>query len=932
MKVRLGAVPTGVPMIVSSLKHVDLLYALFLGRLAENNFVREEHVGRLALEIAKIMVGSQEFAESVIERFLRYKQLPHRGLSPQLLPEVLQLISEAGLAPPRPGMAFADWQAVLGYVLSTEPCRNFIEERGEAGRLLREQLGGVESAAISADRGATEQGRAPASNPDFAAGVEIIANTICRGWVVDCNDPDALLHVRIRLNGRTVKTVAADEFRRDVQERYGGEGRAGFTIRLDLLPDAPYLSRGNLEITELSSGAIVLPEHNVEFSPFPAVRVEAELRETLIQVRECLDRLQSPSPPIVKDRSHLPLALAVQQLRVRLAEPKSAPTRDELSGLLALLNRLEQRLPRLEHGQEWALPVYGSVRALVGMVVPPPPLAKPAKFSIVIIDDGREPSDAVATVASVFAQSHRPDEVCLLSCSETLGMPMTPEPVEILPVAAGQAANAALNGVAARMTGSHLLLLDVGARLAPDALAWFAVAIERTGGLVIYADAEILPRSAGHQPLFRPAFDYDLLLQRNYIGGTFCIERQAYTALDGLSCESALDARHDLLLRAHARFGPGAFAHVPLVLLRSPSRPALDREDESTRSTVQRHLDRITTGALAVSHRDVIGRAVTDALQIDWSEDAKSRLSVIIPTRDSADMVFASISSLRRHAAVWDRVEILVIVNGKLEPRLRAAFAEIGKVFEQVSIVYRRVDFNWADVNNAAVRKHASGELLLFLNDDMICLTEHWDRRVCSQLARSEIGVVGGRLLYPNGTIQHAGIAFGEGAMTAHEAMGDDTGDGLYLDRTLLVHQVGSVTGALLACRRSLFDRLGGFDAQRYTLTSSDADFCVRARLGDKAVIYDPFLTWIHYESATRGSDSQDHRKMMRAVAEHESWRSRFSATDLVDLSVNPHFARSVRPFETFHQLQRDEIELWLAAQRTPPRRVETQGDKPPAG
>ena len=927
--------PSWIPMIVSSRKHVDLLYALFLGRLPEDNFVREQNIGRPMIDIANAMIGSEEFAQSVIERFLLHKRLPHRDLPLKLLPEVLQLIAAAGLAPPRPGMSVADWQAVLGYVLSTMPCRGFLQVRhGETGRQLLERLIGLGSGEgqDATGRGAEAQERLPPSEPDIASGGEIIANTICRGWVIDRNNPDALLHIRLRLNGRTVKILAADEFRRDVQDRYGGEGRTGFTIHLDHLTDAPHLSRGTVEITELSRGAIVLPEQVVEFSPLPAIRVEAELREALSRVRDRLDRLQSPAPPDSSSRSRNPLALAVQQLRARVGKHKLPRARDELSELLGALDRLEQQLPKLERGQSWALPLYGAVAPLVEMVTPPPAIANPASLSLIVIDYGRVQGAGEATLVSVLAQTHRPHEICLLARSGTpVGLASAPEGVEILPLAPDQPANAAVNGVAARLTGSHLLVLDAGLTLAPEALAWFAAAIESTSAPIIYTDAEIVhdPRTGtgARQPWFRPAFDYDLLLQRNYIGDTFCIERQAYTVLDGLSIDPSLDARHDLLLRAHARFGRSAFAHLPLLLVRSttfpsPAEPEAGRDDDTIRRTVQRHLDRIGSDSRAFAHEDAFGRPVPDALGVDWREDAKSRLSVIIPTRDSADMVFALISSLRRHAAAWDRVEIIVVVNGKLEFRLRSAFAEIENMFDQVRVVYHPVDFNWADINNGAVRDHASGELLLFMNDDMICLSHNWDRRVRSQLARSEIGVIGGRLLYPNGAIQHAGIAFGEGAMTAHEAMGDDAGDGLYLDRTLLVHEIGAVTGALLACRRSLFDSLCGFDAQRYAVTSSDADFCVRTRLADKAVIYDPFLTWIHYESVSRGSDTHDYKRHWRADAEHELWRSRFSEIDLVDLSVNPHLARSRRPFETFHRLARQEIELWFSAQLAHHRRL----------
>ncbi len=145
--------------------------------------------------------------------------------------------------------------------------------------------------------------------------------------------------------------------------------------------------------------------------------------------------------------------------------------------------------------------------------------------------------------------------------------------------------------------------------------------------------------------------------------------------------------------------------------------------------------------------------------------------------------------------------------------------------------------------------------------------------------------------------------------------MGDAPDDGCYLDRTLLTHEVGAVTGALFACRRAVFGSLSGFDAQRYVVTSSDADFCVRVRSAGKIVIYDPFLTWIHYESVSRGRDSDDYKKLWRAEAEHERWRAAFSPIDRLDLSINPHLAHSVRPFATFHRLDRDAIEMWLQAQ-----------------
>ncbi len=927
-------------MIIRTLKDVDLLYALFHGRMPENNFVREDKIGRPVADLVKAAIDSEEFEHAVVERFLQHGMLPHRSLSVRMLPDVLQLIAEAQLTPPSEGLTLGEWKGVLGRVLSAAPCRAMVEARyGETGRQLIDRLCATQTPgrlpAQFSDSNHLQPSNAVAQ-PEIVSGVEIVANTICRGWIVDRSAPDRLLHVQIKLNGSTVKIVAADEFRHDVQALYGGKGRAGFTVRLDLLPDARFLSRATITIAAVGHDLMVLPEHVVELNPFPEIGIEAEFRDELRRVRNCVEQLWSAYQPDSGDWRAKPLYRAVHHLRARIADPNAVPIRQELSQLMESLNRLEQQLPSLRHKQSWALAFYSAVRSLLPFVLPPPPVSSAASFSLVVIADGSAPGAAEKTLASVLAQTRTPDDVFLVLSGDVLPEFDSPtESIEIVRLPPNEPATAVVNSLAARMRGSHLVILDAGVTLVPEALAWFESAIERTTAPIIYTDWEVLVDwgDGSERPRFLPAFDYDLLLQRNYIGDGVCIERRTYVELDGLSYDPLLDARHDLLFRALDRFGRGSFMHLPLLLVHSPPSlpsPEPQRARERTLRTVQLHLDRIGSRARAVAHEDAIGRPVPDAAKILWPDDPVSRISVIIPTRDSADMVFALISSLQRHAANWGLIEIIVVVNGQLDPRSRFGLSEIEKVFDCVRVVFRQVPFNWAEINNTAVRDRSTGELLVFLNDDMICLTDGWDTRVRGQLARDEIGVVGGRLLYPNGAIQHAGIAFSQDGTTAHEAMGDAPDDGCYLDRTLLTHEVGAVTGAFFACRRAVFDSLSGFDAQRYVVTSSDADFCVRVRSAGKVVIYDPFLTWIHYESVSRGRDSDDYKKQWRAEAEHARWRAAFSPIDRLDLSVNPHLAHSVRPFATFHRPDRDAIEMWLQAQLKRRERWQQAAGAPP--
>jgi O-antigen biosynthesis protein len=909
-------------MIVRNRKDVDWLYALFLGRMPENNFVREDNIGRPLADLVKAMIESEEFEREILERFSAYEVLPHRDLSLQILPDALQLIADAELAPPHEGLAPGTWQEALRRVLAAPPSRNIVEVRyGNAGRDLIDRLGGT-SLADQPNAAVDEGAVAPTPRYGIAAGVEIIADTICRGWAVDRSDPNALLHLKVKVNGSTAKIIAADEFRRDVQQLYGGEGRAGFTVRLDRLTDVAWSNRAVIEIIEVSQGATVLPERTVEFRAAWPLRMQAELWEALAGVRKCLDRLQISF--LAQNGKTERFGRVKRFFHAHPAGRDPTSVTRELPDLLDALGRLERWLPQLEQKQCWALPFYIIVRPVLQLVVSPPRADGPVSLSIVVIDNPREPEKTAVTLTSAVAQTQKPQEIFLIATADArVEQKNSTDTLCIVRLLANQSPENAVNELASRMTCSHLIILDAGVVLMPEALAWFAAAVARTGASLVYTDEELLTQDAHwgkrFQPLFKPAFDYDLILQRNYIGDTFCIERRAYLNLAGLTCDTALDARHDLLLRCMARFGRGSVIHLPLLLV---SRPAAIRAEPPTAGsdrtlyTVQCYLDRMETHAKATAHADPIGRTVKDALKILWHGDPTSLVSVIVPTAAGVDMVFTLISSLRRQADNWDRVEIVVVANGDVDDRVRLGFSEVEKAFDRTRIVYRRAAFNWCEINNAGVESAAQDGILVFLNDDMVCLTSGWDARLRSQLARPEIGVVGGRLLYPNGAIQHVGIAFGQDGMTAHEAMGDAVDDGLYLDRTLLVHEVGAVTGAFLACRRALFDDVGGFDAERYAITSGDADFCVRVRNTGRSVIYDPFLTWIHYESVSRGQDSHDYRKQWRAAAEHDRWRSRFSVPELVDLSNNPHVSLASRPFEVFHRLSGEAVELWLEAQR----------------
>src|SRR5262249_3833247 len=128
-------------MIIRETKDIDALYALFLGRLPESNFVRENNIGRDVFQVAEEFIASEEFEKRVVDCVCRDGALPHRTLSLELLTNVLEVIAETGLAPANEGATPVDWKGVLRRVLTAMPFRGIVEARyGKFGQQLIDVL------------------------------------------------------------------------------------------------------------------------------------------------------------------------------------------------------------------------------------------------------------------------------------------------------------------------------------------------------------------------------------------------------------------------------------------------------------------------------------------------------------------------------------------------------------------------------------------------------------------------------------------------------------------------------------------------------------------------------------------------------------------------------------------------------------------------
>ena len=407
---------------------------------------------------------------------------------------------------------------------------------------------------------------------------------------------------------------------------------------------------------------------------------------------------------------------------------------------------------------------------------------------------------------------------------------------------------------------------------APDAVFKLSAALEHHG--VVYADEDSIDSGGVYgRPRLKPDFSPEFLLHADYIGRPLALSAEVVARLPEPAARSLGARNHDLALRACEM--ADSVHHVAEVLchrhVQSLSSSIEDVDDWGhVQSAIARRRERGSArrGVAAATARIIRTPEVRSA-------------SVIIPFRDEPQLLracFDSIERTRKDVAV----EYLLVDNGSDQPETATLLERLGER-PDVSILRDDRPFNWAQLNNAAVA-HASGDVLVFLNNDIEAMTHGWLDALCAQVERPEIGAAGARLLYPSRRLQHCGVVLGLGGAAGHLFVGLAEDHPGYLDMAVTTRECSAVTGACLATRRSLFEDLGGFD-ETLGVDLNDIDYCLRVWGSGRRVVYESSAELVHYESPSRGTAGAV-GDIIRFV---ERWKGSILAGDPY---LNPHLTR----------------------------------------
>jgi GT2 family glycosyltransferase len=689
-----------------------------------------------------------------------------------------------------------------------------------------------------------------------------------RGWVYfhdrKTNTKSGGLKVLVTMQGQPVGQVTANGFRGDVANAFGCDPNCGFTFS----PPSEIVAGRTIDL----SFKVIPGNHALAGSP---VSVSFPSMETLATIRELYDATEKifTETWLLRDR--------LRRLKTKETYPLGnydSWAREYQKLLAAAPNQLHGLLAEHDAGP------------LVSIICP---AYKPRI------------KDFMAAVESVLAQSYRNWELIiaddasgspeLTACIQAFAKRDTR--IKAVHLRENQGISGATNAAMAVAKGSYVALFDHDDLLASRAIEFMLAAALRTGALMLYSDEDKIDDSGsfsdGH---FKPDWNYRLLLSINYICHLLLVERSQFDKVGVFRKECDGSQDHDMVLRLSEVIPHDKIVHVPEVLYHWRKTPASTAASGKSKSytvaagirAIQDHLDRLGLPGSAKSPRDIT------CFEIEWQIAKEPEVTILIPYRDHIGMTRTCLEAIWANTD-YENYKIILIDNWSTSNEA-FLFADEMNAREGVRILRIEEPFNYSRLNNLAAEK-TNSDFLLFLNNDVVVSNPKWLRALVGEmLADPRVGIVGSKLYYPGGLIQHGGVIIGAGGVADHAHKGLTMDEPGYFARSISAQDLSAVTAACLLCRRKAFDEVGGFDEKELQVAFNDVDLCLKVGAAGYRIIWTPGSEAEHRESISRGDDMRpDHQA--RFFHEHHVMMTRWKGSIAADGFYHRVFSRNSAPF-----------------------------------
>ena len=410
-----------------------------------------------------------------------------------------------------------------------------------------------------------------------------------------------------------------------------------------------------------------------------------------------------------------------------------------------------------------------------------------------------------------------------------------------------KAANS-LNDAVKSSSGEIILFITPKQKLSPFALMLTALEFQNPQTSVCYADFDQIDKYGfKSNPCFESTFDHIRFLNFNYIGNTFFVKKEIFNCLGMFNEESGIDFYHDFLLKINSK-NHKSIRHIPCVLMSVLSHMEKGIKSNHTNSNIKVPKD-----------FELIQKENTSYYR-PKDKNKKDFVSIIMPTACNLNFLRPCIESILQNTTHYN-YEILLLINEiRFKDKEKSAYLYSISKNPKISLIkYKDSSFNYSEVINIGANK-ANFETICLMNDDMRIISNDWINEMKSWLSLDKIGAVGAKLLYPNNSIQHAGITIGLNGTCDHLEKNSDSSNYNINSRNDYPRFSTAVSAACMMTTKEIFNSINGFD-KKLPLTYNDVDFCLRLINRDYKVLFTPFAKLYHLESVSIDKPSDSNRK-----------------------------------------------------------------------
>jgi len=431
--------------------------------------------------------------------------------------------------------------------------------------------------------------------------------------------------------------------------------------------------------------------------------------------------------------------------------------------------------------------------------------------------------------------------------------------------------------------GEFIALLDHDDELSPDALFETVKYLDKHPDTdIIYSDEDKLDERGMHVEAFlKPDWSPELLLSNMYTCHLGVYRKSLVDEIGGFreGFEGAQD--YDLMLRLTER--TDKISHIPKVLYhwrRTAGSTALEYGTNAGGKTAAESSIRALDEALF--RRGIKGATekgfFEGSYRVRPAIPADALTSIIIPTRDQVENLSRCVESVRSKTTC-SAYEIIIVDNLSVQDQSREYFASL-EAEPNIKVIQYDAEFNFSAINNAAARD-ANGTFLLFLNNDTEVIEAGWLEAMLEVMQIPGVAVTGAKLLYADDTIQHAGVVLWHCGTAGHLHSRLPRNEHGYFGAANTIRNCSAVSAACMMIRKDIFQGMGGFDTS-YRISYQDVDFCLRAQEAGYRIVYTPFASLYHDESASTGIRTNEREETL--------FRDRWGGTAPMDKYYNVNF------------------------------------------